>query len=481
MASTRWGWAIGILAMVVGVRSDDSTVPQWPQFRGPGGSGIAASGFPIHFGPDSNLVWKAELPSGHSSPCVWNDRIFLTGFSDGQLEVVALNRSDGSRVWQRQIQPGPIERGARLGSPATATPVTDGQRVYVYFGSFGLVCYRFDGTELWRKPLPVPVTQHGAGTSPVLAGDLLILVCDQDVGSHLLAVDKFSGETRWNRPRPEFRRGFSTPLLWPIQRPELAIVNGTLQMVAYRITDGSEVWRVQGLPNEMVTSPVAGGGLVYAAGWTPGAGVNHLPSFAALLELGDRNFDKKLTRDEAPNGPAKQHFVYIDADKDSFVTETEWDSIASIFGRSKNSLLALDPSGRGNLSEVRWSANRGLPYCSSPLYYEGRIYLIKNGGLMSCFDGETGQAHYLEERIGAMGDYYSSPVAGGGRVCVISQPGTAVVIKAGDTLEVLARNPLGSSVMATPAIVQGAIYIRTETGLWAFGEANPASVTKVEK
>ena len=123
--------------------------------------------------------------------------------------------------------------------------------------------YDFDGKELWRKPLSIPVTQHGAGTSPVLAGDLLILNSDQDVDSHLLTVNKRDGRTVWRTERPGFHRGFATPLLWPIEKPEQIIVPGTLRLVAYNLCDGTERWSVRGFPNEMVSSPVAGNGLIY--------------------------------------------------------------------------------------------------------------------------------------------------------------------------------------------------------------------------
>lgn len=473
------GLALVSLLLLLGPARADQAPLHWPQFRGPFASGIGQTDFPTHFGPGTNVLWQTAVPPGHSSPCIWEDRIFLTGYSAGQLRVLCLDRSDGHLMWERPIPPGPIERGARLGSPATATAVTDGANVWVYFGSFGLLCFDFDGTEIWRKPLPVPVTQHGAGSSPVLAGDTLILACDQDVGSHLLAVNKQTGATLWQTARPEFRRGFATPLLWPAERPELAIVAGTLQLAAYQLADGKEAWRVRGLPNEMVASPIAADGLIYVAGWTPGAGTGQLPTYAALIQQGDRNHDRQLTREEAPPGPARQHFLYIDADKNGLIEEQEWDSIAAIFGRSENALLAIEPDGRGDVTEthVHWKQTRGLPYCPSPLLYEGRVYLVKNGGLISCFDAKSGNPFFLEERIGALGDYYASPVAARGKICVISQPGTAVILRAADSLEVLARNPLGAPVIATPALVDGAIYIRTEAHLTAFSE-RPAKTAR---
>lgn len=457
----------------LGLAQSSHTDSHWPRFRGPGGSGVGATDFPTHFGPASNVLWKTTLPTGHSSPCLWDGRIFLTGFAEGKLETLCLDRRDGRVLWRRQLEPGNIERGAQLSHPATATPTTDGERVCVYFGAFGLACYGFDGSELWRKPLPVPVTYHGAGTSPVLAGQLLILNGDQDAGSSLLAVNKRDGQTVWKTERSGFRRGFATPLLWPPGAPEQVVVPGTLRLVSYSLRDGAELWSVRGFPNEMVASPVAGDGLIFMAGWTHGSGVSHMPDFDKLLALGDANHDGKLTRNEAPAGPAKQHHHYIDSDKDGLLTREEYAVIARIFDESRNIALAVRPDGRGDVTDthVVWKATRGLPYVPSPLFYEGRIYLVKNGGLASCLDARTGKFLYQEERLGALGDYYSSPVAAAGKICIASQPGVVVVYRAGDTLEVLARNALDELVIATPAIADGTLYVRTKSQLYAFGGA----------
>ncbi|MBI2947614.1 MAG: PQQ-binding-like beta-propeller repeat protein [Verrucomicrobia bacterium] len=418
------------------------------------------------------------LPPGRSSPCIWGDRIFLTGFKSGKLVTLCLGRADGKILWTREVEPGPIEQGSRLGNPAAPTPATDGKKVYVYFGPFGLICYDFDGQERWRKPMPTPVTQHGAGTSPVLADGRLFLACDQDVGSFLLAVNTENGETIWKRDRPAYRRGFSTPLLWPHEKPELILIASTLRLAAYGVDNGTELWSIRGLPNEMVASPVAGEGLIFAGGWTHGSGVSKLPTFALLLEQGDQNHDGQLTRDETPLGPAKQHFLYIDADKNGSITRDEWNSIASIFERSENALLAVRPDGCGDVTatHVVWKQKRGLPYVPSPLLYEGRIYLVKNGGLASCFDARTGEVHYQEERLGALGDYYASPVAADGKICVASQPGVVVICRAGGDLEVLARNNLGEPILATPAIAENKLYVRTEAHLYAFGERSAGSM-----
>lgn len=444
---------------------------RWPQFRGPGGSGIGEGDFPTWFGPGTNEAWSVPVPPGHASPILWDDRLILTGFADGKLLTLCLDRRDGRELWRQSVEPGLTERGSRLSSPAASTPVTDGQRVHAYFGPFGLVTYDLAGRELWRKPLPTPVTQHGASSSPILAGGRVIVARDQDVDSHLLALDAETGREVWRVDRPTFRRSFSTPLPWPSVRPNTVILPGTLRLVAYNLSDGSERWQVSGLPNETVASAVEGDGLIFFAGWTPGSGVKAMPTFEAQLALGDRDADQRLAQQEAPPGPARQHFNYIDANKDGHLDRDEWEALARIFDASQNTALAVRPDGSGDVTSthVVWRQNRGLPYVPTPLCYEGRFFLVRNGGLVSCFEAQTGRSLYLEERIDVMGDYYASPVAAGGKIAVASQPGVVAVLRSGDTPDVLARNALGEEILATPAIAGGRIYIRTASHLHAFG------------
>lgn len=465
-----------IFASVLAARAlaGDSPGAFWPGFRGPLGSGVAERGdLPVHFGPEKNVTWRTPLAPGHSSPCIVGDRVFLTTFEEGKLATVALDRATGHLLWERRVLPTRIEQGSRLSNPAASTPTADRERLIVYFGSFGLLAYDHEGRELWRKPMPTPVTQHGASTSPVLANDRVVLACDQDVGSHLLAVDVRSGETIWRAERPGFRRGFSTPILWPLEQPTVAILPGTLRLVAYDLATGRATWHVRGLPNEMVSSPAAGEGLIFSGGWTYGSGVDRMPEFDPILDRGDRDGDGRLTREEAPAGPARQHFVYIDADKDGFVTREEWESLAKIFDEAENALLAVRPGGHGDVTatHVMWRQTRGLPYVPSPLLYRGRLFLVKKGGIASCFDARTGEPFYHQERVGALGGYYASPIAAGGKICIASERGEVVILRAADTLEILARNDLREPILATPAVVGSSLYVRTEKTLFAFCES----------
>lgn len=432
----------------------------------------------MHFGPATNLLWKTALPPGNSSPCIWNNRIFLTGLEKGKLETLCVDRQDGKILWRQSAPAEEIEESyPRLGSPASSTPASDGENVYVYFGSFGLLCYDMDGKEQWRKPLSAPVVEFGSGSSPILKDDLLILNCDQDLNSYLLAVDRLTGKDVWKTDRSEFRRGFGTPLIWRHDSDTELVVPGTLWLKSYSLKDGTELWTVRGMARVVCTSPTAGDGLLFAASWTTGGDMGAadrltMPPFETFAAEHDTDKDGRIARSEIPSGPFSERFGQIDFNKDKLITPQEWKEMAAVFARVENTLLAIRPGGRGDITgtHVAWRQTRGLPYVPSPLYYQGRVYTVKNGGMVSCFDAKTGKPTYLEERLGAVGDYYASPVAADGKIFATSQNGVVVVFAPGESLNVLARNDLRESVMTTPAIADEKLYVRTAAHLYAFGE-----------
>ena len=243
----------------------------WPQFRGPNGSGVALTAKPpLHFGPATNLLWKVALPPGYSSPCVWGERIFLTGFDDGKLETLCVRRSDGEILWHQTAPASQIEPfNKKEGSPASGTPATDGQRVYVYFGSCGLLCYDFDGQQKWHRPLPVAQTvgDFGSGASPIVTDGLVLLNRDQSTNSALLAVHARSGATAWQVERPDFFSSWSTPVIWE-QGAKEVVLPGFLRLKAYDLKNGAERWTVRGLASAVCTTPVLGDGLLYCATWS---------------------------------------------------------------------------------------------------------------------------------------------------------------------------------------------------------------------
>ena len=396
--------------------------------------------------------------------------MFLTMFESEQLTTIAMNRHDGSVIWKKSVPPTNIERGHRNGTPANSTPATDGRFVYVYFGSFGLVTYDFDGTEQWRLPLPVPITQHGASSSPLLAKGRIILQIDQDVDSHLLCVDARNGKTLWKTLRPGFRRGFSTPIAWPPTNPETVITSGTLRVCSYDLNTGKLAWEMGGLPNETVASPAFDNEHIYISGWTMGSGVKRMPGFDELL-TNDTNANLAIEKGEA-TGPARMHFGYIDADKDNRIDREEWESMTAIFNKSENALLALKPGISAKLPPtLSWKQTRGLPYVPTPLAYQGHIYLIKNGGMMTCITTESGDYIYQEERVGALGDYYTSPIAAGKHIMIASQRGVVSVIEAGaPELNIVHQVDFKDTIMATPAAIDKKLYLRTSQTIYCFGQ-----------
>ena len=448
-----------------------TSAANWPQFRGPYGQGRSPeSKLPLPFGPEQSVVWKKDTPPGHSSPCIWGDKLFLTTFDNDQLTTIAINRHDGSLLWKQSIPPTKIEQGHRNGTPANSTPVTDGHHVYVYFGSFGVVTYDLKGNEKWRLALPVPITQHGASSSPLLVKNRLILQIDQDVDSHLLCINAENGKELWKTPRPGFRRGFSTPMAWPPSNPETVITSGTLRVCSYDLNDGELVWEMGGLPNETVASPAFDDDHIYISGWTMGSGVKRMPGFDELL-TNDSNSNQAIEKDEA-TGPARMHFAYIDADKNQRIDRQEWESMTAIFNKSENALLALKPGAKETeLPTLSWKQTRGLPYVPTPLAYRGHVYLIKNGGMLTCLNATTGEYVYQEDRVGALGDYYASPIAVDDYILMASQRGVVTVIETGaPELKIVHQIDFNDTIMATPAAVENKLYLRTSKTLYCFGK-----------
>jgi hypothetical protein len=197
-----------------------------------------------------------------------------------------------------------------------------------------------------------------------------------------------------------------------------------------------------------------------------------MPEFDGFAKEHDADRDGRFRWAELPEGAVKQRFKHLDGNRDGAVDRQEWESMAEIFQRVENQAFAVRPDARGGISDggVLWRFKKGLPYVASPVYYGGRLYLVKNGGMLTCLDPQTGRALYQEERLGAGGDYYASLLAADGRLYVTSRPGTICVVRAGDQFEVLARNSLGESLQATPAAVDSRLYVRTASRLYAFGE-----------
>jgi outer membrane protein assembly factor BamB len=447
----------------------------WPRFRGPNGSGVAdASEAPAELA--QSVVWKVPLPPGHSSPILSDTRIFLTALDDGKLYTYSIDRDSGKVVWRRE---GPRSRNEpvdKRNSAASPSPVIDGSNVYVFFGDYGLISYSHDGRERWRTPLGPFQNAYGMGASPILAGDKVVLVCDQGVGSFVIAVDRDSGRVRWKTPRPEAVSGHSTPVLYePENGSPQILAPGSFQLTSYSAETGEKLWWITGLPSEMKSVPVIAGDTVYISGYNtpendPGKQVK-IPSFDEALAQEDANKDGRLARAEVTDRKLKSYFPYLDLNRDGFLNRDEW-RIYQASMAAENGLLALRLGGRGDVTRtsLRWKYQKSIPQLPSPLLYRNVLYMINDGGVLSTFNPETGALLQQSRMRGAIDHYYASPVAAGGKVFLVSQSGVVTVLKAGGTPEVLTFHELDDEAYATPAIGDGRIYVRTRSALYCFGK-----------
>jgi len=465
---------IPLSLLLISVSTSVLSSPQWPQFRGPNASGVSADAKPpINISPTNGVLWKVEIPWSPSSPCIWGDRIFLSTFADGELQTQCYDRSSGSLLWVQGLKPDKLETFHNSeGSPAASTPATDGRRVVTYFGSFGFVCHDLKGKELWRHPLPIAMSGggFGSGTSPIIVGKLVLLNRDQDQNSLLMALDLTTGKTVWESPRPDMTGSFGTPILSKNNGVEEVVVPGSIRLKGYEAKTGRERWMVEGVTTFACTTPVVGDGLLFFAGWSPGKSDSPWPSWNSFLEKNDKNGDGELTFDEF--APSDRDFMRgMDLNHDGKITKVDYDLLMARNAKGDNIMVAVKPGGSGDISQthVAWKFSRGLPYVPSPLFYQGRVYVLRDGGMMSSFDAKTGKPFYTQERINAIGSYYASPVAADGRIYVVSLPGKLTVLKAGgDKPEILHQADFGERVFATPALAGDRLYLRTKTKLYAF-------------
>jgi outer membrane protein assembly factor BamB len=439
------------IALAIYVLSPGLSAENWTQWRGPSGHGVSSeSGLPVTWSTKQNLPWRVQLAGlGTSSPVVWNDRVFVTSqignvplagggghpqlarddrglaaqenpiggkrlepdrTGDVVLVVEAFNWSDGKRVWEHRTRvTGPVPEVHEKHNLATPTPVTDGQRLYAWFGNGQLVALDMEGRPVWSRHLGTEYsrfeTQWGHGSSPVLHGDLLILLCDHLTDAYLLALDARTGKERWKVDRGDGRVSHSTPLVVPgPQGPEL-LVNSSERIDAYDPSTGKLLWYTGTERQTPIPSAVFQNGRIY-------------------LSRGYRNSD----------------------------------------------YMAIRPGGRGDVTKthVEWHAASGASYVPSIIYYDGLLYMTNEVGVVTCADARTGERVW-RHRLG--GIFFASPVAGDGKIYMVSETGETYVLRAGRTPEVLAENDLGERFLASPAISRGRIFLRSDRTLFAVGRS----------
>lgn len=401
----------------------------WPSWRGPLQTGVAPEGRPpIEWSETKNIAWKASLPGkGHSTPIVWGHRIFLTaaepfgeefapryssaeGTHDGipvsqrhRFWGVALDRRNGQILWKQNLRETiPHEGGHYTGSLASNSAVTDGERVYFFFGSYGLYCLHAEsGAILWQRELGLMNSKHGhgEGASPCLVGDNLLINWDHEGRSFLVAVNRFTGEERWRVSRPELTT-WSTPIVVQQADDTQVIVSGTTRIRAYAPQTGAVLWECAGLSSNVVASPVEGDGIVYAG--------------------------------------------------------SSYESRA---------LLALRwPGAEGDITDsdrVVWKRSRGTPYVPSPLLYGNHLYFLAHyQGILTRVHGPTGEDAPGPIRLDGIQNVYASPVAANQCIYITGLEGTTVVVSHGDIPRILARNQLDDTFCASAAIAENQLLLR---------------------
>lgn len=422
-------------AFVAAPAADDR---YWPQWRGPRATGVAPAGDPpVSWSESDNVRWKVALPGdGSASPVVWGDRVFvLSAVPDGSGEgsgggfftrlrrrimgtvgtgeqlrfvVLALDRRDGSVVWERTaVTEEPHEGRHGTGSWASASAVTDGDVVCAFFGSRGVYCYDLDGEPLWGRDLGDMRIRmgFGEGASPALHGDSLVVVWDHEGQSFITALDKRTGEERWRTDRDEMT-SWSTPLVVEAPGGSQVVTSATDGVRSYDVATGRLVWEGQGVTMNAIPTPVAADGRVYL-----------------------------------------------------------------MSGYRGSRLYAVDLSAaRGDITgtdAVVWTLDRDTPYVPSPVLYDGTLYFTKsNSGVLSAYDAETGRHLFGPERLPGVRNLYASPVAAAGRLYVTSRDGATAVLEAGDSLSVLSVNHLDDEFDASPAVAGGELYLRGRAFLY---------------
>ena len=458
------------IAVTTGLASD------WPQFRGTNGSAVDPSGdkLPTELGPDRNQLWKTPLPAGHSSPAIVGNRIFITAVRDKKLLTMGLDRPTGTVQWESEAPYERLETIHRIGSHAQSSPCADAECVVSFFGSSGLYCRDHSGKLLWKRSMGPFVNDFGAASSPILVGERLYLCQDHDLDSFLVCLDKRTGNEIWKTDRSEFLRNSCTPIVWNNDGHPQIVVAATLRVVGYDLDTGKEAWTVRGISRTVVSSPSVGqDGNLYLAGWAAGGdeaeGIRIEP-FDDVASSRDANKNGFLEEEELREGPVYQRFSQADRNKDGHLTRVEYELFRSLFDQGKNLLLSIKPGAAGDSTEthVRWRHPKLVPFCASPVLVGGLLFTIKDGGILQCLDAGTGKAS-RPRRLEASASYYASPVAGDGKIYLIDEQGRLTVIAAHQDMEILHTADFKEDVFATPAVVDGKIYLRTASALFCFG------------
>ena len=455
-----------LILLGLALATPDARGEEWTRFRGPNGSGIAnGDGYPTEFGPDKNVVWQAAVRPGKSSPVLTERHIYITGFEDGKLYTQCFDRQTGELVWERAVE---REREAdlnQLNEPASMSPVTDGENVYVLFRDVGLISYDSEGELRWKTPLEPFANYMGQSASPIFAGDRLIILADQDEGSYIAAVRPSNGEIEWKTAREE-GQAWATPLIYEGSAAARQIVTISRGVIgSHQADNGKRLWGQQAIPPAIVASPVVAGNTVYAFGYGSAANRN----FATGFDNRDKNGDGVLSRDEYGSSAFMAGIAKYRGNRDGLLEKQEYVRAARETV-APSSLVAFRFEEAVEPREL-WRYERAFNgVIPSALVYDKVVYLIKNGGILETVDAETGAMLKRGRIREAIEGYSASPVAADGKVYLASEGGKVAVLKAGGEWEIVAVNDVGGEIFATPALSDGKLFVRTSEGLYCFGK-----------
>lgn len=445
---------------------------EWTRFRGPNGSGISShTGFPAELSGKS-LVWRTPVRPGKSSPVLTERHIFLTAAENGKLYTQCLDRESGRLLWERSEDQPRTHVANRRNHPAAVSAVSDGDNIVVFFADLGLLSYSAEGKLRWRAPLGPFSNLMGLGASPILAGGMIVLVADQEDGSFIAAFDSRNGELRWKTARDE-GEGWGSPLVYtPNGAPASILTLSRGQFGVHLVSDGKRVSTQRVISPTIVGSPVLQQDRVYVFGY----GSESEAPFDKPLARFDKNGDGKLSADEYGADDFLRGIATYTGNRDGVLTRQEYDDKQrKVVGLNALQCFQLE-RGTSAAGEIRarelWRYEKSFTgVIPSPLVYNGVVFVVRNGGILTSWDAATGEVQKSGRLEGALGGYSASPVAAEGKLYFASEEGKAVVVRAAKDWEVLSVHDLREECYATPALSNGQVYLRTSEALYRFGAA----------
>jgi outer membrane protein assembly factor BamB len=464
----------------------------WPQFRGPNCAGISLSKQPLAttFSPTKNIAWEASLGDGIGCPVVAAGRVFVSSMLDANtVALTGFEAKTGKQLWQRSWPTGTLVEIHKTNSQAATTPCADSQRVYFYFSTLGLISVNAEtGTDEWAIEMPTPffVFKWGAGMSPVLHGDKLIFCQDDDIHPGIMVVQSATGEILWKEARDDMAVNYSHPVVVTTPKRTELVVAGTGKVVGYDIDNGNRLWESRTLLRNIKTTPVVNGNTIYISLQSGGIANQWLASIdRAETGNNDNRIDKAeiqafVGAQKIPVAFYQRTFDRGDENKDGFLEGVEIDKAflhpdnmaGASFDTEESAdeyILAIQAGGDGDVTKThtQWKTNtKYTDHIVSPLVYDGRMLLIKGGGISTVYSLKKGKQLQGAKRIQNSSEYFASPIVGDNKVYMAGENGVIVVLDAADNFKLLAKNDMQDSILGTPAIADGSIFVRTRSKLY---------------